>query len=71
MFSTSHLRKQYGKKLTRQVSCVVSFQISKMRNLVIFLGILLTVNVPADGKLTQITEDNWSDTLTGEWMVEL
>merc|ERR1712029_1057184 len=54
----------------RQVSCVVSFQISKMRNLVIFLGILLTVNVPADGKLTQITEDNWSDTLTGEWMGE-
>merc|ERR1711923_179686 len=50
--------------------CVVSFQISKMRNLVIFLGILLTVNVPADGKLTQITEDNWSDTLKGEWMVE-
>merc|ERR1711868_63935 len=50
--------------------CVVSFQISKMRNLVIFLGILLTLNVPADGKLTQITEDNWSDTLTGEWMVE-
>merc|ERR1712227_396250 len=70
MGSTSHLRKQYGKKLTRQVSCVVSFQISKMRNLVIFLGILLTVNVPADGKLTQITEDNRSDTLTGEWMVE-
>merc|ERR1712029_1295240 len=59
MGSTSHLRKQYGKKLTRQVSCVVTF-----------LGILLTVNVPADGKLTQITEDNWSDTLTGEWMVE-
>merc|ERR1712029_197312 len=70
MGSTSHLRKQYGKKLTRQVSCVVSFQISKMRNLVIFLGILLTVNVPADGKLTQISEENWQVMLTGEWMVE-
>merc|ERR1711923_625793 len=50
--------------------CVVSFQISKMRNLVIFLGILLTVNVPADGKLTKIEENNWQDLLVGEWMVE-
>merc|ERR1711923_171054 len=50
--------------------CVVSFQISKMRNLVIFLGILLTVNVPADGKLTTISEENWQVMLKGEWMVE-
>ena len=43
----------------------------KMRNLVTFLGILLTLNLPAEAEVTKITEDNWRDILVGEWMVEL
>jgi len=41
-----------------------------MRNLVTFLGILLTLNLPAEAEVTKITEDNWRDILVGEWMVE-
>ena len=48
-----------------------SVQSSKMRNLVTFLGILLTLNLPAEAEVTKITEDNWRDILVGEWMVEL
>ena len=32
---------------------------------------LLLLLVQAQAKLQQVTEDNWRDLLTGEWMVEL
>eukprot|EP00092_Neocalanus_flemingeri_P036296 GFUD01039518.1.p1 GENE.GFUD01039518.1~~GFUD01039518.1.p1 ORF type:complete len:308 (-),score=65.60 GFUD01039518.1:498-1421(-) len=42
----------------------------KMRNVVSFLAVFLTLNALAEGKLNKIEEDNWQDLLTGEWMVE-
>jgi len=36
----------------------------------IILGLLCLLNVPTDGKLTTISEENWQVMLKGEWMVE-
>lgn len=36
----------------------------------IFFVLFLTVDSAVEGKLQKITEDNWADLLTGEWMVE-
>merc|ERR1711915_814500 len=43
---------------------------NKMLRIGIILGLLCLLNVPTDGKLTTISEDNWQVMLKGEWMVE-
>jgi len=42
---------------------------NKMLRIGFILGLCL-LNVPIDGKLTQISEENWQVMLKGEWMVE-
>merc|ERR1711915_1141321 len=43
---------------------------NKMLRIGIILGLLCLLNVPTDGKLTTISEENWQVMLKGEWMVE-
>merc|ERR1711915_948578 len=43
---------------------------NKMVRIGIILGLLCLLNVPTDGKLTTISEENWQVMLKGEWMVE-
>jgi len=48
----------------------LSDKTSKMLRIGLSLGFLCLLNVPIDGKLTQISEENWQVMLKGEWMVE-
>jgi len=47
----------------------LSNKTNKMLRIGFILGLCL-LNVPIDGKLTQISEENWQVMLKGEWMVE-
>merc|ERR1712029_1094545 len=53
----------------RQLWVSLSNKTNKMLRIGFILGLCL-LNVPIDGKLTQISEENWQVMLKGEWMVE-
>jgi len=53
----------------RQHWVSLSNKTNKMLRIGFILGLCL-LNVPIDGKLTQISEENWQVMLKGEWMVE-